>query len=1190
MFTLLLYFTGKLSDEEYMIIESMELENFKSFGGKVRIDFRPGFTVITGPNGSGKSNIGDAMLFVLGIRSSKAIRVDRLPELVNKSSEDSRVRSCSVTLNLSYEDEEKNTRKISITREIEIDGETAQSNFYINGSRVRRMDVENFLDSNSIYLDAYSFVLQGDINNLTKMTGVERRKLLESIAGIEAYDVKLKEAESYITKVNEDLNTLEVMKSDTGIRVESLHQEKIAAEKFLELERNIKDYEATLLQREIISLQREIDAYRKQEEEAKKNIEAQEAEVEKLISEIQRLKQEVSETQKEKESKADPELREVESKINAANIERARIEIRLDGLKTENGTLEERISTLNDSMDEKRKKLSDYESLHSSKISEKKKISSEVDSINNELQVLGIENESNSKRIESLRGKIKEKEEQVAEMEKSLLSIEKDLTEINGRKTELTYELSSVSEKEENYRLSKNDAKFRLDEIEREEASRKSDLEKLNKRYYELKSRLDEINREKDALNTELREQTRNYEKINAMVSQGKESSARALTVINGEVVKGRLTGVKGTVRDLLTFSDEYRTAIQAAAGSRLNSIVVDNDETAEKCLEILKRDKAGRLTFLPLNKMAQGRPRGKAIMVRGNPDCIGYFSELVKVPQGMESIIWYIFQDTLLMKDVRSARMNMGGVRLVTMEGDIFETSGAITGGYTEKKAQGASLQEKAGALSAKIGSLNIQLESLNKEFAEKNDEFYTVSEELKNASRSAGEKGSDIAKLKASYEEAEKNLQEITPVLREKERLLQEIIKRSEELATEKESNSNRLDQLRGEVKDIYRELSDLSPEIYGRISSLNSRKEGLRQQLDSLNTEISDISGEIKVLKSEIESMKKDCFDMEKRMGENKESLEDLGRQMVQKDSDIEKLRILEEDLNSHLKEYNDRITSLNGQIEALNGDIETKKFGISSLRETLILLGTKISTSSAKMSEAENSLLTGHGSPIDTSMTNHEIKLKISECQEEIQSLGPINHRSIEEYQQEKEKLDILLEKIGKLLDEKKRTEEFMEQQNDEKRKGLVSLYENINRNMGEIYSRLSEGGQAELVMTGSSDPLDSEIYIKARPRGKTLRKIDSLSGGEKSLTAIAFILAVQKIKPSPIYYLDEIDMFLDGANAERIGKLFSENSRYSQIMMVSLKKSMLKYANILIGVTTTEKKTTAVFTKDLEGDE
>ena len=199
MFTLLLYFTGKLSDEEYMIIESMELENFKSFGGKVRIDFRPGFTVITGPNGSGKSNIGDAMLFVLGIRSSKAIRVDRLPELVNKSSEDSRVRSCSVTLNLSYEDEEKNTRKISITREIEIDGETAQSNFYINGSRVRRMDVENFLDSNSIYLDAYSFVLQGDINNLTKMTGVERRKLLESIAGIEAYDVKLKEADSYIT-------------------------------------------------------------------------------------------------------------------------------------------------------------------------------------------------------------------------------------------------------------------------------------------------------------------------------------------------------------------------------------------------------------------------------------------------------------------------------------------------------------------------------------------------------------------------------------------------------------------------------------------------------------------------------------------------------------------------------------------------------------------------------------------------------------------------------------------------------------------------------------------------------------------------------------------------------------------------------------------------------------------------------
>lgn len=1172
-----------------MIIESMELENFKSFGGKVRIDFRPGFTVITGPNGSGKSNIGDAMLFVLGIRSSKAIRVDRLPELVNKSSEDSRIRSCSVTLNLLLRDDEGNDKRISITREIEIEGDTAQSNFYINGSRVRRMDVENFLDNNSIYLDAYSFVLQGDINNLTKMTGVERRKLLESIAGIEAYDIKLKEAESYMSKVQEDLNTLDVMKNETSARVDALHQEKIAAEKFLELERNIKDYEATLLQREIISLQREIDAYRKQENEARANMQMQDEEISRLSLEVQKLKQDVMAIQKEKESKADPELKEVEGKINASNIEKAKLEIKSDGLRSENDSLDERIQLLQESLEEKKKRLSDFESDHSSKIREKAEITQEIERINGELKSLGMENETNSKKIEQLKDRIREKEGAVKSLEDELKKIDEDIMKTSTEKTSLTYELSTLSEREEGYRLSKNDAKFRLDEIEKEESTRKSDLEKLNKRYYELKSILEDINDKKDTINRELRESTRSYEKISAMASQGRDSSSKAMGVINGEVIRGQLSGVKGAVRDLLTFDEEYRTAVQAAAGSRLNSIVVDNDETAERCLEILKREKAGRLTFLPLNKMAQGRPRGKAIMVRGNPDCIGYLSELVKVPQGMEAIVWYIFQDTLLMRDVRSARLNMGGVRLVTLEGDIFETSGAITGGYIEKRVQESTVQEQIGLLSTKIGNLNAQLDALNKEFKEKNDEFFRVSEDLKTASRSEGEKGSDITRLRTAFNEAEKKLQEILPLLREKEKALDEVNRRSDDLASRRDSTKELLENTREEIRSIYRELGELSPEIFGKISELNARREQIRVDLDRIGAEISDLSGEIKVLKSENEGILRDIDSARKKMAENQESLKLLESQIAEKNSEIVKLKLLEESLNQHLKEYNDRISSMNTQIEALNGDIETRKYGIASIKETLILIGTKISNSTSKLGESENALMTGQGSPVDTNMSNQEIKRKISELQDEIQALGPINHRSIEEYQQEKDKLDILMERIGKLLEEKKKTEEFMEQQNNEKRKGLVSLYENINKNMGEIYARLSEGGQAELVMTGSNDPLESEVYIKARPRGKTLRKIDSLSGGEKSLTAIAFILAVQKIKPSPIYYLDEIDMFLDGANAERIGKLFSENSAYSQIMMVSLKKSMLKYADNLIGVTTSERKTTVVFTKVLEDE-
>lgn len=1171
-----------------MIIESVELDNFKSFGKKVTVAFKPGFTVITGPNGSGKSNIGDAMLFVLGIRSSKAIRVDRLPDLVHKNTDGSNIKRCMVTLNMVDTNENGDQYRTQLAREIVIGNDNvAQSSYYINGSKVRRSDVEQFLDNSQLYLDAYSFVLQGDINNLIKMTGTERRKLLESIAGIESYNVQIENSEKYISGLNENLGKLEVLQEESQKRVELLHVEKESAERFIELDRNIKDYEATLTQREIISLQREIEAYRKNQVEAEEQITKEEERIKQIQAEISTIREKLDAVKKERESVAAPELKSIENKISNLTVEKAKVEIKIDGKSTEAENLENKLQMLEESLQESQQHLDSLTGDYNIKKKEKDETENRLKEINTTLESMRSEGDQKSKKVQELRQKITDLESSIESSEKELNESNGELNRLEVRKNVLITELSGLQEEQESHTLARNDAKYRLEEINRDSSSRRSSLDKLNKRYYEVRNRIKALSEEKDSHNSELRELTREYEKLNASANPSGGAVTRSLSIINARRSSGELTGVMGTVRELITYDDTYSSAVKSAAGGRLNAVVVDSDETAEKCLDALKREKGGRLTFLPLNKMVQGRPRGKAIMVKNSGQSEGYLFEKISIDEKYSSVIWYVFQDTLLMKDVRTARMHMGGVRLVTLDGDIFEASGAITGGYSGKSSGSLDARDRIARISARINEINSLLESVNSELDDLNVEFDDLTEKLKSESRTEGQSGSDTSKFEEIISKSDSSLSQLGGQISTREKELENLNSSISDLTVKCTTLTEEIEKQKEEKKKTYGELDRSSPEMFAKITELETEKEGLLQNINELSQVLSDTGSDMNLLKSDLKRMAEDKVESTSMRSEALSLMKDLEKEMAGIQEEVDKLRLLEESMNAHLKEYDDKILSLNSEIETLNGDIETRRYSISSKRETLIVLEGKISNSVTKLSEQEELLVSGEGSPMDTELSNTEIKSGISRAKSEIQSLGPINHRAIVEYEEEKSKLIDLDERISKLLSEKKDVEELMEKLNNEKRRAFTDLYEKINTNMGEIYTRLSEGGEAQLAMTGSDDPLDCEVHIKARPKGKTLRKIDSLSGGEKSLTAIAFILAVQRIKPSPVYYLDEIDMFLDGSNAERIGRMFAENSNYSQILMVSLKKAMLKYSDQLIGVTTMDGKNSEIFTKELE---
>lgn len=1171
-----------------MIIESVELDNFKSFGNKKRIMFRDGFTVITGPNGSGKSNIGDAMLFVLGIRSSKAIRADRLPDLIHKAPPGKKQGStCSVTIVMDSQDSSlpEEERKTRITREISVDdNQECKSTYYINGAKAKRGDVETILDNAQIYLDAYSFVLQGDINNLVKMTGTERRKLLESIAGIENYNVQIDKAQSDIDGIEDNLSKIQILIDETQRRADQLAEEKKNAERYNEITAKIGSHEATLLRIDHISAERELAAYMKSMEEIDQQISASKSKISELQAKIAETESTIISVEEEKNRFGGDELKKVVDTIRDLTLENAKEGINLDNLKDDITAFEAKIKDLaanNEFLVKDIEKLKkETEKLKNTIKEDEKKIAE----TNQELDHLRSSAKVSSKAFSKYREEMEGIDRKIIEANARIIEVSDRESNHRTQREKILSDIRHLESRESDVQLQYNDAKYKIDSVEKDASGSKKAYDDLNKKYLDLRKAVTEGDRKKDDLNRKIVELTKEYEKLSASLSRTSQSS-RTYSAILEARASGELTGVHGLVKDLVSYESKFQMAVGAAGGSRLNSVVVEDDSVAEQCLNILKRKKAGKLTFLPMNKILNGRPRAKAIMVRNSGESLGYVFENVNYDKKYENIIWYAFQDCLILPDVPTARKHMSGVRLVTLEGDIFEASGAITGGFSEKKEE--SSEKRTIEVSEQMSQVSEELERLKVKLEADRLELDAVTTQLSSSSKKIGSGSSQVDMY---IEIRERSSAELAKIKNDMSAFKTDLQKVEETIS----ATQNERSQIDAEVENLVKQkeviaakLSEISPESMEKETELESALTTLRQEKEALSSSLSMASSDLRIQEKILSDQKGSIEEYETQIQSKKEASLKIEDRMRTIQSDLEKHKLVEEQLNVKAKEYNDRINSLNIEVNTLRGNVETAVAMIRSYEDNRLNTSLRIQAINEKIQQIDAQIAECKFSPIETGMSVVEIKRTISALRREIESVGAVNQLAIKEYEEEDARLRDLREKTARLKEEKATLEGMMEELNSKKRTVFLDLYYKINDSMQAIYSILSEGGEARLDLSDMNDPLNSDLYIRARPKGSTFSKIEALSGGEKSLTAISFILAVQRIKPSPVYYLDEIDMFLDGANAERIGKMFSENAKYSQVLMVSLKKAMLKYADNLIGVTTLDEENSEVYSKDFE---
>ncbi|RMD47630.1 MAG: chromosome segregation protein SMC, partial [Aquificota bacterium] len=632
------------------------------------------------------------------------------------------------------------------------------------------------------------------------------------------------------------------------------------------------------------------------------------------------------------------------------------------------------------------------------------------------------------------------------------------------------------------------------------------------------------------------------------------------------------ISGVYGKVADLISVKDdELTTAIESAGGGRLNNIVVEDDRVAQECINVLRKNKLGKATFIPLNRIrvpvVSKPPLRKGV--------IGLAVDFVEYPSKIEKAIKYVFSDTVIVENFDSARsLGIGTFRMVTLDGDIFEKSGTISGGSSISK------------FSLGRGALENEKEKLEKEDDRLKLEESTIENELKKIDNQLKEKENEIYKIKAEGEsviQREKDIELNISNIQNRINTLEdeilnlkkqqfEIENQIENISTELKNYRSLLSNVEEKKKEILEKMENQGlhtlrkqwEEITNKVYRLREEKNNLLNQIESLEDKLEN---NLKVRIFQIENEKEK---LELNIKEKEKLLQGFKEKVEEESKNLTKLWQGLKDKEKERDELLNKIDSLKEQLKMLRYQEDEINKQITFILEDKGKLEQKLEDLDV---EIEELLSEYDGQPIEGDLNSLENEL--SELEKLRREIGAVNQKALEDYEEIKERYLDLKEKVDTLLTEKKSIEELIESLEEKKIQAFMEVYESVNKNLNKMFKRLSPGGKAYLEIENEEDPLSGGILLKARPRGKDVKRLEIMSGGEKTLTALAFLFAVQAYRPAPFYYFDEVDAHLDDANARKIAELMKELSKEAQFIVVTLRDTMASYADRLLGVSARE---------------
>jgi chromosome segregation protein len=1141
-----------------LYIKSLELENFKSFGGLKTIPFLPGFTVITGPNGSGKSNISDAILFSLGPKSSKVIRAGKLSDLIfNGGGEGQAAKKCRVTLTLDNTDREISIEddEIRLTRVIKQSSDNCYSYFYVNGKSSSLGEFDDILSSIGLFSHGFNLVQQGDINSIVLMTPTERRKIIELVSGITKFDEDISKAQDKRLTVEGNIEKVRAVLDEVRAQAKSLEEQRNQAIRYGELKDEITRCRYLLLKRSIAALE--------------KDMERTGEEIKSYEGEIERLRERRSEIEKERE-KTESDYEKVEGEIAEKGGEDAKkIKEELDRLRIEKAKLNER---LRNRTEERARALAELKSLDSTVAKLKR-------SIGDSSKVVELTESQLGDAVSALGAKEVELEELKSDLamgDVELLGLRRDSIKLKERIAELEkgIEIKKLEVRSDGERL--EELREKAADLEEEIRSIDFEIKDGEWRAEEEKKRREKVEAELKELEDELAEgqkllnsKSQDLKAVEEELKRLKERYGERPTGLGEEILRardmGELKGVVGLVEELIEIGEEYRIPIRVAAGGRMNCVLVKDDGSAESCINFLKKRGLGRVVFLPLNKMVPRKPSAKSLLAVRDKSAIGFAIDLVKFDDQYRSALEYVFGDTVVVKDLKSARKLMGGVRLVTLDGELIESSGAMIGGTLKLPPSRVGARE----IATRMADLNLKREELSaftKELKSRCEELMLSIRQNKIDLSSGRMEIAPLSRLKEEREKKISLLQKDADEVKIKSSRLSEGKKELEE-------KEKILAKTKGDFENLERRLISISKGAGGeKLSKLEEEVKGLRtlkMELSSkLETEKSRFSlseerfGEIEARAAELSNLEKSYLS----------EMEDIGKEVEGIEFEIEAHEKVEMELIRHISDLSQKRDSLYNELKDLEVEMEKISSRISAHIDMIDDLKLKLPPMEEQLMYKKEELSSfPEFKDLNYELSLDQIKRTLSKSEKELELMGPVNMRAIDDYERVASKRSGLEGELQRLDDDRRKLIELVDEITSRKIEGFFSLYWPISEEFQKIYRRLSDGGTAEMVLEDENSPFQSGLIIRAKPKGKRPLRMESLSGGEKSLVALSFILAIQKVKPSVFYLFDEVDMFLDGVNAENVSKLIKERSERAQVILISLRKAMIKEAHHLYGI-------------------
>lgn len=1188
-----------------MHLKSLEIQGFKSFPERTVIEFHQGVTAIVGPNGSGKSNVTDAIRWVLGEQSVKTLRGARMEDIIFTGTQSRKAMSfAEVTMTIDNQDQKLpfEYTEIQVTRRLYRSGE---SEYLLNKTHCRLKDIVSLFMDTGLGRDGYSIVGQGKVDDILSHRSEDRRKIFEEASGIVKFKTRKEEAEKKLFNTDQNLIRINDIIQELSEQMEPLSEQAVAAKKYINLRNELQEIEIAFILDQADQLTER----------------GLESEQEKRILEEDLAKQQaVLSTMRDDNRKSIDELHQLDEQLEKQRTAINNASLKATDLAGEAALGSERISQLRDRIIQGQQQIEESQES---------------------LSLLENDISGRQKKLDTL---IKQKKlygERLAQAENDMkelqLSLTKQENEIVAWKNELDKKLETVYEKRselgqlkgqrELIGQRKHALKLELGELNSDRSRLEFQIEDLQDKYNELLQSWQQASELKNKTDIELESQRQECQRLTAELESDKQNQRNAqykLKTLENmekshegyqESVKSIMklaqtdsayrSSVKGTLGELITVEEKFELAVETALGAAVQNIVTDNDKTAAELIGWLKQNRAGRATFLPIDQIRGRRLDGSIEkQLSSMAGYMGIASDIVKKSAELDEIAVSLLGRVVLVDNIDNARSMARAcrhsTRLVTLEGDVMNPGGSMTGGYQRHNSSGLL------GRSRDIERLSKVIEELEEKIAKSNALLATADDLLKQLGRTSQENEQkvtdlthqrvrDEAQLSSLKDEFERLSGRCTLMEQETSQLVEQDgsidnQQRSLEAAVEQQlkeiellririgesETANKSEQLRRD--DIREAITDFKVSLNSVEESLLSIQEMSERIEQEKNLHIVRIEKQLKANKNneaEIEVLKLKQDELQKQIID----CEKLGRAL---NNEAENLMSKREEIEGRQSGYYDQLELASGRLSSIQNEITRAE--------------SKVARFELQLDELKNRLweeyeLTVNQSdkwrrPIDS---QSDAQKSINSLKNRIKALGPVNLTAIESYASLQERFEFMSKQRDDIEQARYKLTAVINELTEAMKEQFVSHFHLINENFRRVFSELFGGGMAELNLEDSDDVLACGIEIKAQPPGKRLQNLTLLSGGERCLTAIALLFAILKLRPTPFCVLDEVEAALDDANVSRFTDYIRNYADASQFILVTHRKGTMEAADRLYGVTMQERGISRVLSMKLSDE-